>query len=125
MTKLGLAVALSGVLWGCACGYHVSGRADLLPKNIKSVAVPAFSNITTRYQLARLLPEDIAREFISRTRYRVVADPAQADAVLTGGLINFVAFPTTFDPKSGRGTGMQAVVTLELTLTDRTTGKVL
>jgi len=99
MTKLGLAVALSGVLWGSACGYHVSGRADLLPMNIKTIAVPAFSNITTRYQLARPLPEDITREFISRTRYRVVADPAQADAVLTGGLLNFVAFPTTFDPK--------------------------
>jgi hypothetical protein len=121
---LGPAATLGGVLWA-ACGYHVSGRADLLPKNIKTIAVPVFSNITTRYQLARLLPEDITREFISRTRYRVVADPAQADAVLTGGLLNFVAFPTTFDPKSGRGTGMQAVVTLQLTLTDRPTGKVL
>jgi len=106
MTKLALAAALSGAIWGSACGYHVSGRADLIPKNIKTIAVPAFGNITTRYQLARLLPEDITREFISRTRYRVVADPAQADAVLTGSVINFVALPTTFDPSSGRGTAM-------------------
>ena len=84
MTKLAFAAALSGAMWGSACGYHVSGRADLIPKNIRTIAVPAFGNITTRYQLARLLPEDITREFISRTRYRVVADPAQADAVLTG-----------------------------------------
>ena len=125
MTKLALAAALIGAMWGSACGYHVSGRADLLPKNIKTIAVPAFGNVTTRYQLARLLPEDITREFISRTRYRVVADPAQADAVLTGSVINFVALPTTFDPSSGRGTGVQAMVTLQLTLTDRMTGKVL
>ena len=125
MTKLADAVALSGAMWGSACGYHVSGSADLIPKNIKTIAVPAFGNITTRYQLARLLPEDITREFISRTRYRVVADPAQADAVLTGSVINFVALPTTFDPSSGRGTGVQAMVTLQLTLTDRMTGKVL
>ncbi|HTO73061.1 MAG TPA: LptE family protein [Gemmatimonadales bacterium] len=106
-----------------ACGYHVSGRGDLLPKNVKTIAVPAFGNNTTRYQLARLLPEDIAREFLSRTRYRVVADPSQADAVLTGGVVNFVALPTT--AAEGRATAVQAVVTLQLTLTDRATGAVI
>lgn len=113
-----LAVVLAG------CGYHVSGHADLLPKNIKTIAVPAFSNVTTRYQLARLLPEDITREFLSRTRYAVVADPAQADAVLTGTLVNAFAYPTTADPQ-GRATGVQAIVTLQLTLTDRGTGAVI
>ncbi len=107
------------------CGYHVAGRADLLPKNIKTIAVPAFANITTRYQLARLLPEDITREFIERTRYAVVADPAQADAVLTGAVVNFVAFPTTSDPQTGRATAVLAIVSLHLTLTDRATGATL
>jgi len=123
-TRWRVAVFLS--VWvGSGCGYHVAGHADLLPRNIKTIAVPAFTNLTTRYQLARLLPEDITREFLSRTRYRVVADPAQADAVLNGSVVNFVALPTTFDPATGRATGVQAVVTLQLRLTDRATGAAL
>ena len=105
------------------CGYHVAGHGDMMPKNIKTIAIPAFTNLTSRYKLARLLPADIDRELLSRTRYKVVADPAQADAVLTGTLNNFVAYPTI--SAGGRSTTVEAVVTLQLTLTDRKTGAVL
>ena len=107
------------------CGYHVGAHPNLLPKTIKTIAVPAFGNATPNYRLPSLLAADLTRELISRTRYAIVADPAQADAVLTGTLINFVNYPTIFDPISNRATGVQAVVTLQLTLTDRQTGKVL
>jgi hypothetical protein len=123
MRRLWLAAVLASMAAGC--GYHVSGHGDLLPKTIKTIAVPAFGNVTTRYQLARLLPEDIAREFIERTRYAVVSDPAKADAVLTGAIVNFTAVPTTFDAATGRATAVLAVVILQLTLTDRATGAVL
>jgi RNase P/RNase MRP subunit p29 len=126
MTKLApLAIAIAGVLFGPGCGYHVSGHADLMPKNIKTIAIPAFGNITTRYQLARLLPADITREFLSRTHYQIVADPNQADAVLAGAVTNFASYPTVSDPVSGRATAAQVVVTLRLTLTNRATGAVL
>jgi hypothetical protein len=111
-------IALAG------CGYHVAGNADLLPKSLKTIAVPAFANVSTRYDLARMLPEDIAREFLSRSRYRVVPDPEQADAVLTGSVVRFTSFPTTADT-SGRATAVQASVILQLTLKDRATGTVL
>ena len=106
------------------CGYHVSGHADLLPKSIKTIAVPAFGNVTTRYKLADRLAADITREFIERTRYTVVADPKKADAVLAGAVVNFVSYPTTFDPVSSRASGVQVIVNLQLLLTDKT-GKVL
>ena len=67
-----------------ACGYHVSGKADLIPKRIQTIAIPAFGNATTKYKLSENLTRSIAREFISRTRYRIVADPNQAEAILTG-----------------------------------------
>jgi hypothetical protein len=117
-------LAIAAILLS-ACGYHVGGKADLLPKNIRTVAVTSFGNVTTRYKLAERLPADITREFISRTRYRIVADPRQADAVLSGAVVNFNAFPGIFDPASGRATGVQAIVTLQLTLTDKATGAVL
>ena len=124
MRRIGIAI-LAGTLAGAGCGYHVAGKADLLPKTIKTIAIPAFGNTTSRPQLARLLPEDIAREFLSRTHYGIVADPSQADAVLTGAVTNMAAVPTTFDPVTGRATGIQAVVTLQLTLRNRATGAVL
>ena len=107
-----------------ACGYHVGNTADALPKNLKTIAVPAFANVTTRYDLARMLPQDIARELISRTRYQLVGDPGQADAVLTGSLVRFTSYPTTADD-SGRATAVQASVILNLTLKDHATGAVL
>jgi Lipopolysaccharide-assembly len=107
------------------CGYHVGGHPALLPKTIRTIAVPAFGNATPNYRLPALLTADLTRELISRTRYNVVADPAQADATLTGAVVNFVNYPTIFDPISNRATGVQAVVVLQLTLTDRHTGKVL
>jgi outer membrane lipopolysaccharide assembly protein LptE/RlpB len=105
------------------CGYRVSGHGDMLPKTIQTIAIPAFGNRTPRYKLARTLPTDIGRELLSRTKYKIVADPNQADAVLTGSVHNFAAYPTI--SANGRSTTVEAVVTLNLTLTNRATGEVL
>ena len=105
------------------CGYHVSGHGDMLPKTIHTIAIPAFGNVTSRYKLARLLPTDIERELISRTGYKIVAEPGAADAVLTGTVQNFAAYPTI--SAGGRSTTVEAVVMLNLTLTNRATGEVL
>lgn len=107
------------------CGYHVTGKADLLPSTLHTIAVPAWTNLTPRYKLADRLPAAITREFINRTRYAVVADPAQADAVLNGAVVNIFAYPTVIDQRTGRAAGMQLIVILQLKLTERATGKVL
>jgi hypothetical protein len=96
-----------------------------LPKTIRTVSVPAFNNLTTRYKLTDQLPEAISREFLTRTRYRVVSDPNTADAVLRGTVINYSAFPTIFDPANGRAAFAEIHVTLSVSLTERSTGKVL
>lgn len=122
MKRLVLFIALFGL---GGCGYHVGGRGDLVPKNVKTIAVEPFRNITVRYDLARMLPEDISREFVERTRYRVVADENAADAVLRGAVLTFVFYPTTSDPVTGRATAAQVIVNLQVSLTDRVTGKVI
>lgn len=114
-------VALLASVLGC--GYHISGHADLLPKNIKTIAVPAFGNVTTRYKLADRLSGAVTREFLSRTRYRIVADPNQADAVLHGALSNYTSYPTVFDPATGRASGVLMVATLSVRLVNRATGE--
>jgi PBP1b-binding outer membrane lipoprotein LpoB len=107
------------------CGYHVAGKADLVPKTVHTIAVPAFGNATVRYKLSDLLPEAISRELIARTRYQVVNDPTQADAVLRGNVINYYAFPTLVDQATGRTSGLQINVRLEVSLVERSTGKVI
>jgi RNase P/RNase MRP subunit p29 len=113
------------VLGLCNCGYHVAGKADLVPKTIHTIAVPAFTNITTRYKLTDHLPEAISHEFIARTRFKIVNDPNQADAVLRGSVINYVSYPTIFDQATGRASGLQINLTMQVSLVDRVTGKVI
>lgn len=117
--------AMASALLLTGCGYHVAGKADLLPKTIHTIAIPAFDNITTRYKLTDRLPEAIAHEFIARTRYRIVPDATLADAVLRGSVTNYIAYPTVFDQTTGRASGLQTNVTMQVSLTERTTGKVL
>lgn len=106
-----------------SCGYHVAGHADALPKNVRTIAIPAFRNTTTRYKLPDLLAAAITHEFIARTRYRVVADPQGADAVLSGAVVNFYSYPTltVSDPKTGtvRAAAAEAIVILQISLRDR------
>ncbi len=107
------------------CGYHVSGHADLMPKTIHSICIPAFKNGSSRYKLTDRLPEAISREFIARTRYHLVSDCDAADAVLNGTVINYLANQTTVDPVSGRATAADIHVMLSIAFTERATGKLL
>jgi outer membrane lipopolysaccharide assembly protein LptE/RlpB len=107
------------------CGYHIAGKADLMPKNIKTIAVPAFTTNQPRPKLARLLATNIAQELTSRTKYNIVADPNQADAVLKGNLSLVQVFQTISDPATGRATGAEIIVTMQINLVERATGKVL
>ena len=106
------------------CGYRVAGHADALPATVQTIAIPAFGNMTSRYRLSERIPGAIGREFLSRTRYRVVGDPSQADAVLTGTVVNYLSIPNVSDPTSGRAAGIQISVLMAVSLTDKT-GKVL
>jgi hypothetical protein len=107
------------------CGYHVAGRTDLLPKNVRTIAIPAFANVTTRYKVSELLAAALTREFITRTRYHIVTDPDQADAVLTGAVVNFYAYPILLDPNTGRASSVQTIVMMQIYLRDRATGALL
>jgi hypothetical protein len=108
-----------------SCAYRFAATDTALPKTIHTVAIPAFNNLSTRYKLTDQLPELISREFLTRTRYKVVPDPNTADAVLRGAIINYSFYPTIFDPANGRAAYAELHVTLTVSLTERATGKVL
>ena len=119
------AAGLALAMCAAGCGYHVAGKADPMPGTIHTIAITPFVNRTIQYKLAQRLPADITREFISRTRYKIVTDPRAADAVLDGAVLNFTSYPIIADQASGRATVVQCSAYLKVTLTERATGKVL
>lgn len=116
-----LALGLFGL---ASCGYHTAGHADLLPKTISTVAVPAFANPTTRYKITDWLPDAVAREFIARSRYRVV-NADKADVVLHGGVLSYSSNAVLFDPRTALATSVEIHLVLQVSLVERATGKVL
>ena len=117
------------VLLVCAvssgCGYHAAGKAELIPKSVRTIYIEPFHAGIPRADIPRLLAADLAREFLSRTRFRIVSDPAQADAVLAGAITNFSSGSTTTDPNTARSTGAMVVLQMNIYLTERGTGKSL
>lgn len=106
------------------CGYQVADKANLLPTDIHTIAITPWSNGSVQYKLSDYLTEAITREMISRTKYRIVADPGKADAVLSGAVANLFNSAIVADPITGRSSGAQLVVLIQAKLVDKS-GKVL
>src|SRR5260370_20175426 len=114
-----------GAVWIVGGGYHVAGRSDSMPKSIHVIAVPAVENKTTSYRIEQRLTTDTVHEFLARTSYRVVPDPANGDAVLRGKVLSLEAVPLLFDTATGRATTMLVTMKCEITFEERETGKIL
>ena len=92
------------------CGYHVAGRAGNLPAQWTTIAVPAFKNDTTRYRIEQRFTTAVVRQFVQRTKYRIVQDPANADAVLHGEVVSIETDPMLFNATTGQVTMMLVTV---------------
>jgi hypothetical protein len=102
-----------------SCGYRVAGQADTLPDTVQTIAVRPFQNLTTEYKIEQLVTQAVVKEFITRTRYHIVVDESDADATFSGAVVNFLDFPTNYDPNTGRASTVQTITQLHVTLTDR------
>jgi outer membrane lipopolysaccharide assembly protein LptE/RlpB len=118
-------VLMSVGTWMAGCGYHVAGRSDSLPKTIRVIAVPSLENKTTSYRIEQRLTTATVHEFLAKTSYRVVPDPANGDAVLRGKVLSLEAVPLLFDTATGRATTMLVTMKCEITFEERETGKIL
>ncbi|PYV62220.1 MAG: hypothetical protein DMG95_10260 [Acidobacteria bacterium] len=120
MSRAALAVL---VLLSTGCGYHTAGKANLLPSDLRTLAVPAFVNQTQTYKIEQLLTAAVIQEFSTRTTYRVVTQP-DADAVLRGTVLTTSTTPLTYDSKTGRAASVLVIVSMSVSLKDKQ-GKVL
>jgi hypothetical protein len=120
-----LPFALCFLVWAGACGYHVAGRGDLLPPDVKTIAVPAFKNESPTFKIEQQLTSAVTRELLERTHFRVTANPEGADAVLKGTVKEVRPGVLTFDINTGRATSLQIQVTADVKLEDLHSHKVL
>ncbi|HEY0141150.1 MAG TPA: LptE family protein [Thermoanaerobaculia bacterium] len=113
-----LALSLNG------CGYALVGRSNYLDPSIKTIEVPAFVNRTTRVELEQRVTQEVAEEFVSRGRLRLVTDSKEAHVILRGSIDSFNIFPIAFE--QGRATRYQISITAKIELLDhRNEDKVL
>jgi hypothetical protein len=139
LSSLPVCLCVSVAIFLSSCGYHVGGTGSRLPPGLKVIAVPALENHTTRYRIEQRMTEAVVREFLARTRYRIVSTEDSADAVLHGEIMSFEATPAVFDttptPNStsnpnvntttARATTMLVSVRLKVRLEERETKRVL
>lgn len=118
-----LLVGVSALLLA-GCGYQVMGQSSLLPKDVHTVAIAPWSNASIHYELSNYLAAAMTREFISRTRYRVVKDVSKADIVFRGSVANMNEGGTLYDNTTGRTTGGQITVWIQYKVFDKA-GKLL
>jgi outer membrane lipopolysaccharide assembly protein LptE/RlpB len=120
-------VAMLSIFAAClglaGCGYHVAGRSANMPAEWHTLAIPAFKNDTTHDRIEQVFTEAVIREFLARTKYRVVQDPSSADAVLKGEVVSIETAPVLFDANTGEVTTMLVTVHTKVELDDASSQK--
>jgi len=106
--------------------YHVAGGATSLRSAIHVIAGELRWLRKTKRPADRIeqrLTAATVHEFLAKTSYRVVPDPANADAVLRGKVLSLEAVPLLFDTATGRATTMLITMRCEITFEERDDGK--
>jgi outer membrane lipopolysaccharide assembly protein LptE/RlpB len=113
------AVALvAACLMSSGCGYHTAGHANLLPPDLRTIAVPTFVNQTQTYKIEQTLTSSVVHEFTTRTKYHITSDPGSADATLHGAVLSTYTTPLTYDTQTGRAATVLVIVSMKVSLTD-------
>ncbi len=110
------AMVLLAVAGGCA-SYQI-GNQSLYPSHIRTVHVPVFDSLSFRRNLGEQLSEAVIKEIETKTPYKVVGSPTQADSVLTCRIINdsrnMILLDWFNDPRQ-----MQVVLRVQVNWVDR------
>lgn len=102
-----------------ACGYH-TGVHNKLPTEVKTIAVPMFTNQTQSYRVEQVLTAAVIRELNTRTKFHVLPEVSNdADAILRGTVVSASAAPLTYDSETGRASTALVTVHMSVSLVDR------
>ena len=98
------------------CGYRLAGRNQLLPPEIRVIAVPPFENQTRRPEIEQRITEQLTATLIERGGYRVTGTEEGAQAVLKGQVTGYNVSPVSVGA-DGRANRYEVVITAAVELT--------
>lgn len=105
---LGAAVCSSG------CGYALAGRGNFLPDYIRTIGVPAFTNLTSYFDIGQIVTDKVRTEFIGRGNYKIVPESTGVDAVLVGSITGISIVPTAFSTQQASRYTITMTANIEL-----------
>src|SRR5947199_8645121 len=82
---------ISAALAGC--GYALVGKGSNIPDDVRSVYLQPLQNRTPRQQVEQELTQAIAQELVTRQRFAVVGNAAEATAEITGAVTGLGVTP--------------------------------
>jgi hypothetical protein len=119
-SKRAFFAVLLAAVWSNGCGYALAGRGNFLPGYIRTIGVPAFTNLTSYFDIAQIVTDKVRTEFIGRGNYRIVPEATGADAVLVGSITGISIVPTAF---SSQQQASRYVITMTASIELRDTQK--
>ncbi len=123
VAALAAVAAAAGLL--AACGYRLRGTGMFLPPSIKTMAVPMFKNLTTRFELDVRLTRAVIDEIVARGRVKIEPSAEAADAVLSGEITGFTANPLAFTSGQAAADRYSIRIDARVILRDRVNQKIL
>lgn len=95
MRRLILPLAALCLLGGC--GYHLAGRGNRLPADVRTLHIGMFSNGTYEPFLENIITNAVTDKFVEGRQLQLVEKPAEADALLTGRVVAYSTDPISYD----------------------------
>ncbi|MDY7033443.1 MAG: LptE family protein [Thermodesulfobacteriota bacterium] len=114
---LGLALCLF------SCGYHFAGKGEGLPSDIKTIAIPFFTNKSFEPGIENFFTNALIDEFLKRGRVDI-GKTKDSEATITGVITSFKTSPISFNGNN-RALEYRATVTLEVSLKRNDNGTVI
>ena len=104
-----------------ACGYHLIGTGSTLPKHLKTIFIPVFTNSSSQPEIHRQLTSAIINSFVTDGRVKVV-QKSQADMVMTGDLFYYELKTVSFN-SNNFATGYIVKLGVNVEVVDKTNNK--
>ena len=127
-------VRLPKALFACAslfllmtvmsCGYAFAPQGENIDPAIRTIYVEPFGNKTAQAELENYMRTAFIDQILQNTRFKTVSGVEQADAVISGSVLNFNTSTLSYR-KTILAAEERATVTLEVTFRETKSGKTL
>ncbi len=120
--KLVLLAGLLSVVLGC--GYAFAPQGEHIDARIKKIYVEPFANKTAQAEIENFMRTAFIDQILQYSRFKTVADLEQADAVISGKVLNLNTTALSYR-KSILAAEERMTVILEVSFREKDSGKIL